>query len=344
MMKQATLKIDLDTILYNCKHLKCYYKKKMMAVLKDDAYGLGLLEIANHIKDEVDMVLVSKIEEIKLLKENAFNKDILYLNVFDKEDIEILKRYQVHVIVDNLSQLEIAKEYNLPFHLKINCGMNRLGLYKKDIEIAIKKINKGKYNIKGVMAHFQDEDKHHESYVRFKKYVEKIKIDNLMIHCHASNSLSTYYENITTHIRVGIKLYGLGEKNCFLHNALTLTSPILRINNVDKGEYVGYDKTYCCKEKGYLYILPIGYGNGMYKTNNSIVYVDNTFLKQAGKISMDYATYFSTKLIKSDEIIEIFGKKVPLESLAYQNKCSLHEMIVNLKVNKQYIKEKKQDE
>ena len=253
MMKQATLKIDLDTILYNCKHLKCYYKKKMMAVLKDDAYGLGLLEIANHIKDEVDMVLVSKIEEIKLLKENAFDKDILYLNVFDKEDIEILKRYQVHVIVDNLSQLEMAKEYNLPFHLKINCGMNRLGLYKKDIEIAIKKINKGKYNIKGVMAHFQDEDKHHESYVRFKKYVEKIKIDNLMIHCHASNSLSTYYENITTHIRVGIKLYGLGEKNCFLHNALTLTSPILRINNVDKGEYVGYDKTYCCKEKGYLY-------------------------------------------------------------------------------------------
>lgn len=337
-MKKATLNVDLDAILYNCKHLKCYYKKNIIAVLKDDAYGLGLIPIALHIEKVIDMIAVSKIDEIISLRNNNINKPILYLNVFDELDIDIIKKYNVCVIVDNLERLDLALNNNLDFHLKINCGMNRLGLYKKDIDKAINIINKTPCNIKGVMAHFADKDFDHSAYKTFKEHVIKIKKKDLMIHCHASRSLDYYFDNITSHIRIGLKLYGLERKNLFLQNAISLYSDILAINKVNKDEYVGYDKTYQTNQDGYLYILPIGYGSGLKRVNNLLAYVDNTYLKQAGKMSMDYTTFFQTKQLKKDVLLELFGKNIPLEQIC-NNETSIYEMLVNLKLEKRYIKE-----
>ena len=68
-MKEAILKVDLDNILYNYRHLKCYYKKNIIAVLKDDAYGLGLIEIAKTLQYEDEIIIaVSSISEITKLR------------------------------------------------------------------------------------------------------------------------------------------------------------------------------------------------------------------------------------------------------------------------------------
>ena len=337
-MKEATLHVDLDSIIYNYRHLKCYYKKDIIAVLKDDAYGVGLLEVSKALENEENIIIaVSSLKEIKLLRDNQYDKEILYLNVFDNNDITFLKDNNVTVIIDDLNQLKIVKERNIPFHLKINTGMNRIGLYGKDINKAIELINKDNtYLIKGVMTHFADEDLDHKSYRLFEKYVNAINIKKLFIHCFASNSLNDYFDNISTHIRVGLKLYGITERSSFLHYALTLKTPILSIKEIKKFEKIGYDFSYETKENGYLIILPLGYGKGMYRYTNSICHVNNMYLKQAGKISMDYSTYFSNKNIDINEEIELFGKKVPIEILAKINNISAHEILVNLKINKKY--------
>ena len=237
----------------------------------------------------------------------------------------------------SLSTLTENTKHNIAFHLKINTGMNRLGLYGKDILKAIDLINDDDhYLIKGIMTHFADDDKTHQSYYLFEKYVKLIKQRDLIIHCFASSSLNECFDNISTHIRVGLKLYGITERSSFLHYALTLKSPILSIKKIYKNEKVGYDKTYETNEDGYLIILPIGYGKGMHRYNDSICYASNMFLKQAGKISMDYSTYFSNKYIDKNEEIELFGKKVPIEILAKINNVSAHELLVNLKVNRKY--------
>ena len=78
-MKEATLYIDLDSILYNYRHLKCYYNKKVIAVLKDNAYGIGLLEVYKTLKDESDLIIalssLIEVEKIKNLLErfNCFD-------------------------------------------------------------------------------------------------------------------------------------------------------------------------------------------------------------------------------------------------------------------------------
>ena len=340
-MKEATLHIDLDSILYNYRHLKCYYNKKVIAVLKDNAYGIGLLEVYKTLKDESDLIVaLSSLIEVEKLRNIDCKNDIIYLNVFDENDIEFIKANNVVVIVENLKQLELAKKYQLRFHLKFASKMNRLGLNYQDALVAILKINRNlnSYKLEGVMSHFADEDKDHSNYYLFEKYIKKINKKDLIIHCFASSSLNEYFDNITTHIRVGLKLYGIGERNAFLHNVVTLTSPILTIKEAKKDQEVGYDLTYRCKENGYLYILPIGYGQGLVRYKDSICFVDNLFLKQAGKISMDYATYFSTTLIDINKNVELFGKKIPIESLCKINNISPHEIIVSLKVKKEYKK------
>ena len=250
-MKSATLHIDLDSIIYNYRHLKCYYKKNVIAVLKDDAYGVGLIEVYKALQYEEGLVIaVSDLLETKQLRDNNYKGDILYLNVFDESDVNFLKENNVTVIIDSLEQLQIVKDNKLKFHLKINTGMNRIGLSNKDIFKAIDLINGSKeYLITGIMTHFADEDSNHNSYHLFEKYVKLVNKKDLIIHCFASSSLNEYFDNISTHIRIGLKLFGITERSSFLHYALRLTSPILTIKKINKNEFVGYDKTYETGEK-----------------------------------------------------------------------------------------------
>ena len=157
-MKSAELQIDLDAILYNVRHLKCYYQKNVIAVLKDNAYGLGLLPIAKALQYEDNIVFaLSDFNEIKLLRENNINNRIIYLNVFDENDLEIINKYNIDVIVQSIKQYEIIKNKNIPFHVKVNTGMNRLGLCQKDFSKIVKNI-KNDNNLTGIMTHFANDD------------------------------------------------------------------------------------------------------------------------------------------------------------------------------------------
>ena len=227
----------------------------------------------------------------------------------------------------------------------LSCDL--IGFVPEDTNI-ITSTNKGEpvvndeksYNLEGVMSHFADDDKHHEAYYLFEDYVKKIKKKNIMIHCFASSSLNSYFENISTHIRVGLKLFGIGERNSFLHNVVRLTCLPLSIKKIGKDERVGYDFSYMTKESGYLYILPFGYGKGFPRLNNLVAFCDNSYLRQAGKMSMDFSTFYFRKLLKTNDEIEIFGKKIPIESICKNNDVSAHELLVNLKVNKKYYETK----
>ena len=141
-MKKATLKVDLDALLYNYRHIKCTYNKDVIAVIKDNAYSMGLIEIAKFLQNEKNIIFaVSSMEEVILLRNNNISCPILYLNVFDKEDLEDIKKYNVTVIVQSKKQLRLIKNSQIDFHIKINSGMNRLGLYDYELNDVIKEIN-----------------------------------------------------------------------------------------------------------------------------------------------------------------------------------------------------------
>lgn len=338
-MKSAYLKVDLDAIRYNYRHITCKYKKKVIAVLKDNAYGLGLLEVASCLKEEANLVIaVNQLDEAILLRNQQFTCPILYLNVFDEEDLQIAEQYQISLVVSNLRQLTMMENKNIPFHLKFETGMHRIGLDRKDAMIAISKINtyRKKFRLEGLMTHLASEDENHEQYHAFEELIQTVKQkDELMIHCHSSSSL-TEMKNICNYVRVGIKLYGIGERSSFLHLAVSLYSPVIQIKTIEKNQKVGYSFAYETKEKGYLYLLPLGYGQGWGRFEKSYGYLEYKYLEQAGLISMDYSCYFSTTLFDIHSTIELIGPGVPIESLAQLNHLDVHEILTRLKVKKIY--------
>ena len=118
-MKKAYAKINLDAILYNYRHLKCQFQKNIIAVLKDDAYGLGAVPIAKHLQNEEGIVFAVKdLHEAIQLRKAKIIKDILVLGVFEKKDLSKIKKYHLQVIVTTLKQLEELKDTSIPFHLK----------------------------------------------------------------------------------------------------------------------------------------------------------------------------------------------------------------------------------
>ena len=340
-MKEATLNVDLDAIVYNYRHLKCFYKKNIIAVLKDDAYGVGIIEVMKALQYEENIIIgVNHLNEAIKLRENGYEKGILYMNVFDENDLNTIQSLNLQVIVESLSQLSLLKNTTIPFHLKFNTGMNRLGLNEEDskkVEQIIHKFKK-QYNLIGLMTHFATNDKNHECYKKFVKMIENFNKGNLIVHCFASSSLDHDLDDITNTLRIGIKLYGIGERNSFLHPALTLTSPILKIRAIKQQEFVGYDYLFKTPYNGYLYILPIGYGQGWGRFITSLAYTNFCFLKQAGNISMDYSTYFSKEPIDITQDVELFGKNIQIEELARINHIDPHEILVRLKVKKIYNK------
>ncbi len=336
-MKKAYAKINLDAILYNYRHLKCQYEKNIIAVLKDDAYGFGAVRVAQHLKHEKGIVFAVKdIQEGKKLRQAKITNDILILGVFEKKDLLSIKKYHFQVIVTSLKQLNDLKNTSIPFHLKINTGMNRLGLSIDDFKKAFAICrHHSEYCLKGVMTHFATSDKNHYQYLKFKEALKGLDLTSLMIHCFSSYSLQK--EDLTNYCRVGIRLYGLFERDLMLKNALEIESPIAHIQKVKKGDLVGYDFQYKVKTDGYVYILPLGYANGWGRFLKSYAYFENIYLEQAGTISMDYTAYFSTYKIKKDTILELVSLHVPIEQLAQNNRISIYEILTHLRLKRIYL-------
>ncbi len=338
LMKKAFKKINLDAILYNYRHLKCEYKKNIIAVLKDDAYGMGLVKVAKILQNEDKIIFAVKdLKEALILRKNNIKNDILILGIIEKENIKKIKKYDLTVIISSFEQLSFIKNTNVKFHIKIDTGMNRIGFSISDFNTVLNKIKEepNNYCFTGVMSHFATEDKNHKQYNVFCKCLENIDTSNLIVHCLSSNSL--FLENKTNYARVGLRLYGFYKRDLMLKNCMELYAPIVLKKQVKKDELVGYDFLFKTPQDGYLYILPIGYASGWGRFKKSFAFTPAYYLKQAGNISMDYSAYFSTQNIKKDTILELISLNAPLEHLANLNDISIYELLVKIKVKRYYL-------
>lgn len=331
-MKTAKKYVDLDAILYNYRHLKCVYHKKIIAVLKDNAYGCGLIPIAQSLKNEDGIIFaVKNFQEGIKLRKHQIENPILILGVWEKKDLKVAKKHHFSVILSNIEQLSFLENSDVAFHIKLNASMNRLGLSQQDFVFAYQKTYQNEnFCLEGLMSHFATADENHQQYNYFIDTLNKINYDkNLIVHCLSSNSI--FEENDTNYARIGMKLYGFLERSAMFKDAVSLYSPIVKIIPVKKGEKVGYDFLFTAPSDGYVYILPLGYQNGWGRFKESYAYFNYLYLQQAGNQSMDFSAYFSEKKIKKESILELISLNVPLEHLAYLNQLSLYQIFIQLR-------------
>ncbi len=369
------IKNNFKVIKQNCT------AKKICAVVKADAYGIGVQNIVNQIDDDIDFYAVACFMEAEKLK-SLTKKPILVLNFVPKNSIKLCIENNISITIGSIEQVKVLQKYfkdnidafqkhkKLKIHFAINSGMNRIGFCnEKEFLQTLQIIDNLKDNvfIEGIFTHFFDAENFKETKKQiciFNHFVKLLSVnfDISKIIKHACNSLGAikYKQYNFDMVRVGIALYGnldakkqksKSVKNVKqnLNDVINLHSKIINIENVKKGQFVGYGKNYIVQKDMVVGTVPLGYADGIFRSyaKNGKVICKGKYCKILGNICMDMfmidLTNVKAKLF--DKVIIIgtdnFGNKVSINDFAKKCGTISYEILTSIKQNRFNIKTKK---
>lgn len=328
--------------------------KNIIPVVKANAYGHGVIEVVRYlISKNVDYFAVSTLEEALELRKEFKNIDILVMGVLQTEYFEIASRNNVTVTISNIDQIDNLDPLlsTLKIHIKIDSGMNRLGFKTdKEVQEAFSILtNNNLIIIEGIYSHFSTADCDYDYYKfqleRFKSVLSTIKFDFKMIHISNSSSSIKYEGDLsfTSHVRLGISLYGLtlDEDTKFLKNTYKLITHISEIKQLEIGDKVGYGATYTAKQRELIGVLPIGYADGFIRKNRDFdVEINNKRYPIIGTICMDQMFIKIDKDITKNDRVIMFGNLISIDEVAKRLDTINYEIIcqISYRVPKKYLK------
>ena len=251
-------------------------KCKFCAVVKSDAYGHGLIECANALYEIVDCYAVSNVEEGVKLRLSGIEKDILVLSPFIKTDAVIAIKHNLILSIDDANDLKIlnsqAKKQKsfAKIHIKINTGMNRLGIDTlKELKEFLEQLKGYKHIIvDGVYSHYSNPKnlKSLESQTnKFLLAINLIKSYNINTINHISASGGFLQGKYFDMVRIGILLYGYTPyktNRISINPVMKINSVVLKNRSLKKGSTALYgDKK--VKKNQRVSIVCYGYANGL---------------------------------------------------------------------------------
>ena len=350
-----TLLINKKDLIHNIKVLKEINKeKKICAMVKANAYGHGLENAVLSLKKYVDFFGVANSTEALLVRKLSKQKSILLCGAFSKESLKELILNDISLTVYNKTQLNLIikqskrLETKAKIHLKINTGMNRLGIKKKGYFKELLKsieLNKDYIILEGIYSHFFASDCSkaltEKQYYKFIEYLSIVKNkEGIIIHIENSAGyiLKADKFNICNMARLGLSLYGYNPTDKYLNlkRVLTLKSKIIDIQKVNKGEYIGYGNRYVANKKLKIGVLPIGYYDGLLrKLCGYYVLVNNTPCKILS-VCMDMILIDVSKAnAKINDIVIIIGNEnksvVDANLMADVMNTICYEVLTNIK-------------
>ena len=365
-MEDTYLYINLNNLLNNLNFLKNHTSskdKKIIAVIKSDAYGHGLLPVAESLfKNGIDFFGIIGLEEAENILKKIPAAKLLMLKGINLKNLEAASALNLSIgvysldylkeLLDKMKFSKINKTLNL--HLKFDSGMNRLGLGETDIEGAARIIgdNKKYFNLEGLFSHLSSgNDSEYANYQinNFKKIfsvMKKYKITPQYMHICASSSIlnGSLSDDCSNAVRPGILLYGFnpnkemkyGINNTAtgsefkLEQLMTLKSKILQIKNIKKGSFVSYNNTFRADRDMTIGIVSAGYDNGIPRllSNKGRFLINGSFAPIIGIVTMNMTIVDVSEIknVKAGDEVIITGKD-GLNEIKIEEIASLSETI-----------------
>lgn len=286
------IEISERALIQNIETLKnASDKSKFCAVVKANAYGHGLKEIAQIAnKNGVNFFAVDNIDDALLLRKLLPSSTILTLGytmkdrlsdaIQDSIDITVYDKDTIELIEKEATKL--AKKINV--HLKIETGTARQGVLKKNLPETLQSLKRAKHlHLNGISTHFANlEETHNTEFAseQIKKFsdaissIKKEKFNPSLIHCACSAGIILYPETHFSMVRAGISLYGIWPsydvKNAVITNnlkielkpVLTWKSRIAQIKEYAAGTPIGYGLTEKLQKRSRIAVVPVGYWDG----------------------------------------------------------------------------------
>lgn len=302
---RSTLYIHLDKIGHNLKAVEARIDAgvQRMAVVKDEAYGHGLLPVADYLKDKVDWFCTAFIDEAVELREHGIKQPILVFEIPPAGKEHLYKKYDITASISDLSVFRRLEE-GTDCHLHFDTGMMRLGMLPDEVSEALAKMEEfPKLNYTGFFTHFACSDV--ENHAGVNKQIEVFKAIRpqfphyLLTHTANSGAIFYYHDKGIQFdaVRPGVCLYGYapGEVEIpDLEPAVEWKSYLVQVKRIKKGEAVGYGSRWKAPKDGWLGIVPVGYSDGLFRSLSSKFKMEIAGKRypQVGTISMDYSAVF----------------------------------------------------
>jgi len=329
--------ISRQAIKHNIRQFKKILKPRtdLMAVVKSNAYGHGLVEVATLAQSAGVRWFgtVSLTEAIKL-RQAGIRGRLLVLSFFDPARLEMAIKKNITLTVYNVSAAftinRLAKKLHriVPVHMKIDTGTTRLGILAADSLQTAKTISRlSNIRLEGIFSHLADAENPDQA-----SSSKQLAIFNTVIHQLAQYGIHVPYPHIACSAatilnpgsrfslaRVGISLYGLWSietkhkhlKALNLLPALSWYTRILQVKTVPAGTRVGYGGTYRTKRPAAIAILPIGYWDGFDRklSNNGEVLIRGRRCPIRGRICMNLTMVEVTGLrnVRPGEKVTLIG-------------------------------------
>jgi len=320
--------IDTKAIKNNFNYLKNKAKTDIMPVLKADAYGHGLVGMAQTLrKMGVKHLGVATLGEAILLRESG-DKGRILAWLYDVDGQELKDAFHMDIDIAICDENTIPKFISLiPKNKKIRAtmfidtGINRAGIpYDKSFDAFIEISKCEKIIIEGMMSHLVCSEIKNSPIVNeqlrkfrdLRKRLADINIVPPLVHIANTNACLNYDVSDFTLSRAGGGIYGLsdGEIDKNLKLVMTVKTYIIQLKDVNKGEGIGYNWKYITPKKMRVAVLPIGYADIIPRTASGklYVYINGTQRKVLGLISMDQIIVEAKKTDKiNDNNVIIFG-------------------------------------
>ncbi|MEM7621565.1 MAG: alanine racemase [Pseudomonadota bacterium] len=353
---RAILTIDLAALQNNYETLqKIVSPAECAAVVKANAYGLGLLEVVNAlVAAGCKTFFVASLDEAVSLREAKINQTIYVFDGVLPAAPPYFIEYNIRPVLNSIEQIHYWMQFlqsrniqGYPASIHIDTGMNRLGLEKKDLIALEDNNNLKKITPSLIMSHLACAD----------------DVDNPMngVQLEKFQAVTSYFPDVEKSlansaglflgqkyhfdlVRAGISLYG-GNVQPHLQNKMSrvvkLESQIIQIRECPKGGTVGYGATQTLKRDSQLATLAIGYADGYFralsarsKKQGAYVVIHGQRFPIVGRISMDLITVDITdchdQSISVGDFAQLIGPDISIDELAHWADTIGYEVLTDL--------------
>lgn len=310
--RPAWLEINLSAVKENIKFLKgkISINTEIMAVVKAEAYGHGSVQVSRAaLEGGASRLGVALIEEgIKLIK-NGIEAEIQILNEPPVDGIpEILEYGLIPTVctrqfIDELASQSEKAGKQVKFHLKVDTGMNRIGILPEQaVPFLERALSYKNLTLEGVFTHLAAADQPEAELTqiqleKFSKVVESFNVKGINVaYYHTANSAGIIYHSNSHYdlVRPGISIYGLAPNAELglpegLKPVLAWKSRISFIKEIPAGEGVSYGHTFIAPKPTKVATIPLGYADGYFRllSNKAEVLIKGQRKKVIGNICMD---------------------------------------------------------
>ncbi len=335
------IEIDTEAIACNLRKFKGLLSgtTKLMAVVKGEAYGHGMIEVARAaLKAGCEWLGVFNLDEAAELRRAGIGAPVLVLGYIPECDLQEAVKLQARITVSSTATVEAVRKLGQTayLHLKLETGTNRLGLQGQALQKVLAEIEKnGTLVLEGAHTHFANiEDTTEHGYAQgqlnhFAQLLEEIRSRGFEVpvpHTACTAAAILFPETYFELVRVGIGMYGLwpsketyvsalqkGQDPLKLKPAMTWKTMVAQAKEVPAGAYVGYGCTYRTTRRTVMAVLPVGYANGYDRllSNRGHVLIKGTRAPIRGRVCMNLTMVDVTDIpgVSLEEEVVLLGRQ-----------------------------------